>query len=51
MSYIIIGAVIFAAGVLMGAWIVDRIQHDKPVLPQKTEKHKAKAAVRDEELE
>ena len=51
MQWLIAGVIIFGAGVLLGAYIVDRIRHDKPVLPQKTEKHKAKPGIRDEELE
>ncbi len=47
----ILGALTFALGALMGAWIVDRVKTDKPVIPHKQVKHKAKAAVRDEDLE
>lgn len=50
MQWLIAGVIIFAAGVLLGAYIVDRIRHDKPVISKKQQKHKAKPGIRDEEL-
>lgn len=48
----ITGAVIFAAGVLFGAYLVDRLKQGKPLLPEPPKAlHKIIPAKRDEYLD